>query len=85
MEQILAKQMFIETSRQDKTFETAEDILKHLLDGGFSSEPYFQLQVSNTYLADFHPFGFALINLTAYHKKYMGERHLKDELEIKFP
>ncbi|MBS4908938.1 MAG: helix-turn-helix domain-containing protein [Ruminococcus sp.] len=85
VEQILAKQMFIETSRQDKTFETAEDILKHLLDGGFSSQPYFQLQVSNTYLADFHPFGFALINLTAYHKKYMGKRHLKDELETKFP
>lgn len=85
VEQILAKQVFIETSRQDKPFETAEDILKHLLDGGFSSEPYFQLQASNTYLADFHPLGFAVINLTAYHKKYMGKRHLKDELEAKFP
>ena len=85
VEQILAKQMFIETSRQDGAFGTAEDILKHLLEGGFSSEPYFQLQVSDTYLADFHPLGFALINLTAYHKKYMGKRHLKDELEAKFP
>ena len=85
VEQILAKQVFIETSRQDKPFETAEDVLKHLLDGGFSSEPYFQLQVSNTYLADFHPLRFVLINLTAYHKKYMGKRHLKDELEAKFP
>ena len=85
VEQILAKQVFIETSRQDKPFETAEDILKHLLDGGFSSEPYFQLQASNTYLSDFHPSRFVLINLTAYHKKYMGKRHLKDELEAKFP
>ena len=85
VEQILAKQVFIETSRQDKPFETAEDVLKHLLDGGFSSEPYFQLQASNTYLSDFHPSGFILINLTAYHKKYMGKRHLKDELEAKFP
>ena len=85
VEQILAKQLFIETSRQDKPFETAEDVLKHLLDGRFSSEPYFQLQASNTYLSDFHPSGFVLINLTAYHKQYMGKRHLRDELEAKFP
>ncbi|MFR5795238.1 MAG: hypothetical protein ACLUI3_06545 [Christensenellales bacterium] len=48
-----------ETSRHDKPFETAEDILMHLLDGGFSSALYFQLQASGTYLADFHPTGFA--------------------------
>ena len=35
---ILAKQLFIETSRQDKPFETTEDILMHLLDGGFLSK-----------------------------------------------
>ena len=52
VEQILAKQAFIEASRQDKPFETAEDILMHLLDGGFSSAPYFRLQASGTYLAD---------------------------------
>lgn len=52
---ILAKQLFVEASRQDKPFETAEDILMHLLDGGFSSAAYFQLQAANTYLADFHP------------------------------
>ena len=85
IEQILAKQAFIETSRQDKPFETVEDILMHLLDGGFSSAPYFRLQASGTYLADFHPTGFALINLTAYHNEYLGKRHLKDELGVRFP
>ena len=85
VEQILAKQAFIETSRQDKPFETVEDILMHLLDGGFSSAPYFRLQASGTYLADFHPTGFALINLTAYHNEYLGKRHLKDELGVRFP
>lgn len=30
VEQVLAKQAFIETSRHDKPFETAEDILMHL-------------------------------------------------------
>ena len=85
IEMILSKQLFIETSRQDKPFETAEDILMHLLDGGFSSAPYFRLQASGTYLADFHPTGFALIDLTAYHNEYLGKRHLKDELGVRFP
>ena len=83
-EQILAKQLFIETSRQDKPFETAEDILMHLLDGGFSSASYFRLQISDTYLADFHPSGFALIDLTAYHDRYLGKRLLKQELAARF-
>ena len=85
VEQVLAKQVFFEASRHDKPFETAEDILMHLLDGGFSSAPYFYLQVSGTYLADFHPSGFALINLTAYRNEYLGKRHLKDELGARFP
>lgn len=85
VEQILAKQAFIEAGRQDKPFETAEDILMHLLDGGFSSVSYFRLQVSGTYLADFHPTGFALIDLTAYHNEYLGKRHLKDEIDARFP
>ncbi len=85
VEQVLSKQAFIETSRHDKPFETAEDILMHLLDGGFSSAPYFHLQASDTYLTDFHPTGFALINLIAYHNEYLGKRHLKDELGARFP
>ena len=85
VEHILAKQAFIETSRHDKPFETSEDILMHLLDGGFSSASYFHLQASGTYLADFHPSGFALIDLTAYHNEYLGKRHLKEELGERFP
>lgn len=85
VEQVLAKQAFIEASRHDKPFETAEDILMHLLDGGFSSAPYFYLQASGTYLADFHPTGFALIDQASYHNEYLGKRHLKDELGVRFP
>ena len=81
VEHILSKQMFVEASHQDKLFETAEDILMHLLDGGFSSAVHFQLQTSGTYLADFHPRAFALIDLETYHSAYMGKRHLKEELE----
>ncbi len=85
VEQILAKQAFIEASRQDKPFETAEDVLMHLLDGGFSSAPYFRLQAAGTYLAELHPAGFALIDLTAYHNEYLGKRRLKNELDARFP
>lgn len=67
VERILAKQLFMEVSRQDKSSETVEDILMHLLDGGFSSAAHFQLQASGTYLADFHPLTFALIDLETYH------------------
>ena len=85
VEHILAKQLFMEVSRQDKPSETAEDILMHLLDGGFSSAAHFQLQASGTYLADFHPLTFALIDLEAYHNAYMGKRHLREELETQIP
>lgn len=85
VEHILSKQLFMEVSRQDKPSETAEDILMHLLDGGFSSAAHFRLQASGTYLADFHPRAFALIDLETYHSAYMGKRHLKEELEAQIP
>lgn len=84
IEMILSKQLFIETSRQDKPFETTEEILMHLLDGGFPSEPYFRLQTANTYLADFKPTAFALIDLTIYNSEYMGKRRLKEEIRQHF-
>ena len=85
VERILAKQLFIEVGRIGKPLETTEEILMHLLDGSFPSAPYFRLQAAGTYLADFHPSGFALIDLTAYHSLYLGKRHLKDELSERFP
>ena len=84
IEMILSKQLFIETSRQDKPFETTEEILMHLLGGGFPSEPYFRLQTANTYLADFKPTAFALIDLTVYNSEYIGNRHLKEEIRRHF-
>ena len=85
VDQILAKQMFIEASRRDKPFETAEEILIHLLEGGFPSAPYFRLQAANTYLNNFSPFGFALIDLTAYNRLEANRYHLRDELNDKSP
>lgn len=84
IEMILSKQLFIETSRQDKPFETTEEILMHLLGGGFPSEPYFRLQTANTYLSDFKPTAFALIDLTVYNNEYAGKRQLKEEIRRYF-
>ena len=84
IEMILSKQLFIETSRQDKPFETTEEILMYLLGGGFPSEPYFRIQTANTYLANFKPTAFALIDLTAYNNEYSGKRHLKEEIRNHF-
>ena len=85
VERILAKQLFIETGRQDKPFETAEDILMHLLDGGFPNAAYFRLQTAGTFLADFHPAGFALIDLTGYHSLYPGREQLREAVLSQFP
>ena len=85
IEWVLAKQLFIEVSHQDKLFETAEDILIHLLDGGFTTTSYFRLQIANTYLADFHPYTFALIDLTAYDSMHLGRKYLKEEINEMFP
>ncbi len=74
----------MEAGQQERPFETAEEILTHLLDGGFSSAAYFRLQTAETHLADFYPEAFALIDLTAYHTMYMGKSPLKDELTYRF-
>ena len=84
VEQVLSKQLFIEVSRQNKPFEAVEDILICLLNGGFSSQARFWLQASGTYLADFHPHTFVLIDLTAYRTAHIGKRNLKDELRVRF-
>ena len=41
VETVLAKQLLMEAGQQERPFETAEEILMHLLDGGFSSAAYF--------------------------------------------
>ena len=83
VESILAKQLFVEASRQDKPFETAEDILMHLLDGGFTSAAYYKLQTANTSLANLRPSAFALIELIG--GNHPGKSHLRDELVERFP
>ena len=81
---MLAKQMYIDASRRDTPYATAEELLINLLDGRFDSQAYFELQASSTYLSDFSPTAFALIDLAAYHSSYLGRNQLKDELTYRF-
>lgn len=55
IENILAKQMFIEAGRVDRPFETAEEIMIHLLDGGFQSQSYLSCKYHQPILPIFIP------------------------------
>lgn len=84
IQSVFAKQLYIEFSRSDTPSATAEEILISLLDGRFDSQARFELQAASTYLADFSPTAFALIDLTAYHSSYLGRNQLKDEITYRF-
>lgn len=85
VEQILAKQLYVEASHQDKPFGTAEEILTHLLNGKFPSEAYFRLQITHTFLEEFQPTAFALMDLTDYRSLHFGKNHLKEKIDEYFP
>ena len=84
IETVLSKQLFIETSRQNRPFETTQELLIHLLNGGFESEAYFKLQTAGTYLADFRPARFALIDLAQYRDCRSESGKLKNEIDSRF-
>ena len=84
IESILAKQLFSESNRNALHFTTAEDILTHLLDGKFTDRAIFDLQSSSTFLYDFKPERFALINLSLYHSLDFFDNSLKNELKYLF-
>lgn len=84
VEAVLAKQLFFQTNRSGLMFNTAEEVLLHLLEGRFETEALFRLQASSTWLASFHPQRFALINLGLYHNLHLSHDTLKGELTYAF-
>lgn len=58
---LVSKQLFFE--RRQSFAGTAEEILAALFDGEFSDEEHFKISASATYLSNFHPERFALIDL----------------------
>ncbi len=58
---LVSKQLFFE--RRQSFAGTAEEILAALFDGEFSDEEHFKISASATYLSNFHPERFAIIDL----------------------
>lgn len=58
---LASKQMFFE--RRETSAGTAEEILAALFDGKFSDEEHFKISAQATYLSNFNPERFALIDL----------------------
>ena len=80
VESVLAKQLFFESNCSGLMFNTAEEVLLHLLENKFSTEALFLLQASSTWLADFRPERVALINLGLYPNLHLAEDALKSAL-----
>lgn len=57
---LVSKQLFFERRQSSGT---AEEILAALFDGEFTDEEHFNISASSTYLSNFHPERFALIDL----------------------
>lgn len=75
-ENLLSKQLFYERHHGDVLIGTAEEIMKNLLDGEFSDEAHFRLQADSTYLSNFFPERFALIDISGYNKQDLSDKHL---------
>ena len=57
---LVSKQLFFERRQSSGT---AEEILAALFDGEFTDEEHFKISAAATYLSNFHPERFALIDL----------------------
>lgn len=57
---LVSKQLFFERRQSSGT---AEEIMAALFDGEFTDEEHFKISASSTYLSNFHPERFALIDL----------------------
>lgn len=58
---LVAKQLFFE--RRQSSAGTAEEILAALFDGEFSDEEHFKISAAASYLSNFNPERFALVDL----------------------
>ena len=79
---LISKQLCIE--RRQIASSTAEEILISLLNGEFSDEEHFRLQAQTTYLLNFHPERFAVVDLCDYSGKELADDFLRKELERGF-
>ena len=74
------KQLFIEVNRIDKPLETTEERYHASARRRLSVSAIFQTANHKYLPRGFSSGSFALIDLSAYHSKYLGKRYLKTEI-----
>ena len=83
-EKLLSKQFFSERRSYSLPSDTAEEILIDLLDGNFSDSETFKLRTSGTFLNNFSPERFALIDFSEGLKDKNEARFLKSDISDMF-
>lgn len=79
---LISKQLCIE--KQQTASNSAEEVLTSLLNGEFSDREHFLLQAQPTYLSNFRPESFALIDLSNYAGRKLTDDFLRKTLESDF-
>lgn len=79
---LVSKQLCLE--KRQTASNSAEEVLTSLLNGEFSDREHFLLQAQSTYLSNFHPDGFALIDLGNYSGRELADDLLRKTLESNF-
>lgn len=79
---LISKQLCLE--KRQTASNSAEEVLTSLLNGEFSDREHFLLQAQSTYLSNFHPESFALIDLGNYAASKSADDFLRKTLESDF-
>lgn len=85
VESALAKQLMLETSRGSSMQSAEESVLQHLLEGRFTDESLFELQLEGAGLKYLAPRRIALVNLELYRGTNWSENALKSTILDYFP
>lgn len=85
VESALAKQLMLELNRGSSMQSTEESVLQHLLEGRFTDESLFELQIAGAGLKYLAPRRIALANLELYRSASWSENALRSTILDVFP
>ena len=85
VESALAKQLMLETGRGGSIQSAEESVLQHLLEGRFTDEGLFELQIAGAGLKYLAPRRIALVNLELYRGANWSENALRGTILDYFP
>lgn len=83
-ESLAAKQLYSNRREGTSPKSTAEEIITDLLNGKFSDEEIFNLEISGTFLSHFHPTRYALIDFSYDSQDIARGEYLREKLARDF-